>query len=98
MSKAVLVIDMPESCSKCQFSYEFQGIKKCQFMNVLYKGASMLPQNSFAARRHEKCPLWELSEKKEVNRYMNEQEKGYCEGWNACIDAIGGNCGQALST
>lgn len=28
MAKAVLVMDMPESCSKCKFLYEFQGIKK----------------------------------------------------------------------
>lgn len=35
MAKAVLVMDMPESCSKCKFMYEFQGIKKCQLMNAL---------------------------------------------------------------
>lgn len=28
MPKAVLVMDMPESCSECKFLYEFQGIKK----------------------------------------------------------------------
>lgn len=27
MDKAILVMDMPESCSKCKFLYEFQGIK-----------------------------------------------------------------------
>lgn len=77
MSKAVLVINMPESCSKCQFSYEFQGIKKCQLMNVLYKGASMLSQNSFTARRHEKCPLQQLPlkcGKCEVYHFKNWQE------------------------
>lgn len=29
MPKAILIMDMPESCSKCKFLYEFQGIKKC---------------------------------------------------------------------
>ena len=91
MSKAVLILDMPDNCSKCQFSYEFQGIKKCQLMNILYKGASMLSQNSFIARRHEKCPLRPMPEKKETSKYMNEKEKGYCDGWNACMDAIGGS-------
>lgn len=38
MAKAILVMDMPESCSKCKFMYEFQGIKKCQLMNVLNGG------------------------------------------------------------
>ena len=27
MPKAVLVMDMPESCSKCKFMYEFQETK-----------------------------------------------------------------------
>jgi hypothetical protein len=39
MPKAVLVMNMPESCSMCKFLYEFQGIKKCQLMNVLNNGA-----------------------------------------------------------
>lgn len=57
MPKAVLVMDMPESCSMCKFLYEFQGIKKCQLMNVLNNGASRLSQNTFTVKRHEKCPL-----------------------------------------
>lgn len=88
MAKAVLVMDMPESCSKCKFMYEFQGIKKCQLMNVLNGGASRVSQNSFTEKRHEKCPLRELPEKKETNYYMNNKGKGIVEGWNACLDAI----------
>ena len=64
MAKAILIMALPESCSKCKFLYEFQGIKKCQLMNVSNNGASRLSQNSFAAKRHEKCPLRELPEKK----------------------------------
>lgn len=66
MAKAVLIMDMPESCSKCKFMYEFQGIKKCQLMNVLNGGASRLSQNSFAEKRHEKCPLRDLPETNEI--------------------------------
>ena len=65
MPKAVLVMDMPESCSKCKFMYEFQGIKKCQLMNVLNNGASRLSQNTFTEKRHEKCPLREQPEREE---------------------------------
>ena len=64
MAKAALITDMPESCSKCKFLYEFQGIKKCHLMNVLNNGASKLSQNAFTAKRHGKCPLRELPEKK----------------------------------
>ena len=88
MAKAVLVMDMPESCSKCKFMYEFQGIKKCQLMNVLNGGASRVSQNTFTVKRHEKCPLRILPERKETNHYMNNKEKGIVEGWNACLDKI----------
>lgn len=71
MSKVALDMDMPESCSKCKFLYEFQGIKKCQLMNALNNGASRLSQNTFTEKRHEKCPLRELPQ-----RYQKLEEQG----------------------
>ena len=92
MAKAVLVMDMPESCSKCKFLYEFQGIKKCQLMNVFDNGASRLSQSTFSEKRHEKCPLRELPEKKEelsVEEYgFGGLGKAFTSGWNACLDEI----------
>lgn len=87
MAKAVLVMDMPKSCSMCKFLYEFQGIKKCQLMNVLYGGASKLSQNTFAVKRHEKCPLLELPERKKLT-YNNLCADNKANGWNACLDEI----------
>lgn len=92
MSKAVLVIDIPESCSKCKFMYEFQGIKKCQLMNVLNNGASKLSQSTFTEKRHDWCPLRELPEKKEelpIEEYeFGSLGKAFTSGWNACLDEI----------
>lgn len=91
MAKAILIMDMPESCSKCKFLYEFQGIKKCQLMNVLYGGASKLSQNTFTAKRHKKCPLREPPEKMKVcGKYPQPDriEPSYKAGWNACLDEI----------
>ncbi len=93
MAKAVLIIDMPESCGKCKFLYEFQGTKKCQLMNVLNGGASKLSQNTFTVKRHEKCPLRGLPEKEETvlpqecytNSYWTDKMK---VGWNAYRDAL----------
>lgn len=90
MAKSVLVMDMPESCSKCKFLYEFQGIKKCQLMNVLNNGESRLSQHTFTEKRHDWCPLRELPEK------IPESKSGYEKvttsvkriGWNECLDAI----------
>lgn len=93
MSKAILVIgDMPKSCSMCKFSYEFQGVKKCELMNVLNNGASRLSQNTFSMKRHEKCPLRELPEKKEelsIEQYeFGGLGKAFVSGWNACLEQI----------
>lgn len=71
MAKVALNMDMPESCSRCKFMYEFQGIKKCQLMNALNNGASRLSQNTFTEKRHEKCPLRELPQ-----RYQQLEEQG----------------------
>ena len=94
MAKAVLVMDMPESCSECKFLYEFQGIKKCQLMNVLNGGASMLSQNTFTLKRHEKCPLRELPEREtdmpDADDLGAEYVRGTVDGWNACLEKITG--------
>lgn len=89
MAKAVLVMDMPESCSKCKFLYEFQGVKKCQLMNVLNGGASRLSQNTFTEKRHDKCPLRELPKYKHTVGTESENDKLLMNiGWNACLDEI----------
>lgn len=67
MAKVALDMDMPESCSKCKFLYEFQSIKKCQLMNALNNGASRLSQNTFTEKRHEKCPLRELPQQEALS-------------------------------
>ena len=90
MAKAVLIMDMPESCSKCKFMYEFLGIKKCQLMNVLNNGASKLSQSTFTEKRHDWCPLRELPEKMPdlEHGYENVEKSITRTGWNACLDAI----------
>lgn len=91
--KGFLIVDMPESCSRCKFMYEFQGIKKCQLMNVLNHGASKLSQSTFTQKRHDLCPLRELPEKKEINHNKNHYISNFWAdakrvGWNACLDKI----------
>lgn len=70
MSKAILILDMPSSCSKCQFLYEFNGIKKCQLMNVLYNGVSKVSQSRFTTERHPKCPLKPLPKKRNLGSLL----------------------------
>lgn len=86
MSKAILVMDMPESCSKCKFIYEFQGTKKCHLMNVFNGGFSRISQNNFTVKRHEECPLVQMPDKAYHPEFWDNGR--YDKGWNDCIDEI----------
>lgn len=95
MSKAVLVMDMPSSCSKCKFMYEFYGVKKCQLLNILENGGkAIIPTDTLITDRKECCPLRELPEKTEVSDCgelcdMDDwYDSGYADGYNACIDEL----------
>lgn len=79
MAKAVLFMDMPESCDMCDLCYTLPfGNKICC---IKLKGVPRQKRPDF-------CPLREMPEKKEINYYMNSKEKGVVEGWNACLDKI----------
>lgn len=83
---AILVIDMPESCMGCNFMYcdEENNTESCQAREkatIVYLEKEDKP---------DWCPLHPMPEKKPKYLSINNK-KGYCEGWNACIDAIGGN-------
>lgn len=93
MAKAVLVMDMPESCFGCNFLYcnADAGIDSCQAMEV--------PRivDSETYERPDWCPLRELTEKKEELELR--ECKGSVEGtwkvplienkgFNACLDEI----------
>lgn len=88
MSKAILIMDMPESCFGCNFLYcnADAGIDSCQAMEV--------PRivDSETYERPDWCPLWELPEKKEdlpIEEYeFGSLGKAFTSGWNACLDEI----------
>lgn len=86
MSKAVLVMDMPESCFGCNFLYcnADAGIDSCQAMEV----SRIVDSETY--ERPDWCPLRELPEKipelksgyESINRTLHR------EGWNDCLDRI----------
>lgn len=90
MSKSVVVLDTPESCSKCRFGYEFYGVKKCQVLNMLANGGkAIIPKDTYAECRHEECPLVELPEKIPEPIGFEEMSTSVKRiGWNAYHDAI----------
>lgn len=80
MSKAVLVMNMPESCFGCNFMYcdEESDTETCQAMET-ERDIDLIED------RPDWCPLRELPEKKELYLSIN---KWYCVGFNDCLDDI----------
>lgn len=82
MSKSILAIETPECCDKCRL---------CAFGNYGAKRCTAKDQSIFLEDKKKKsdwCPLRELPEKKEENKYHNNYERGIVDGFNACIDEI----------
>lgn len=79
MSKVVLVMDMPESCSKCGLHYKlpFETEVCCSELKAAPK-----------EKRADFCPLRELPEKIHNDNGYDEYSDGWDTGWNACLDKI----------
>lgn len=86
MSKAILVMDMPESCAWCPLGRLFgtAGAVECNAANKINRNCESVP---------DWCPLRPLPEKIHNDNGYDEYSDGYDAGWNACIDAIGGGDG-----
>lgn len=83
MSKAVLVIDMPESCADCQLADDDPSGLYCVPEDEYYDGKeSTEDRASF-------CPLRQLPEKR---RTIGDESKSDAlimnAGFNACLDEI----------
>ena len=87
MSKAILVMDMPDSCMGCNFLYcdAENNSESCQARE---KARIVDLEND---DKPDWCPLREMPEKKKTIGTESETERIYMNcGWNDCIDAIGG--------
>lgn len=93
MSKAVLVIDMPESCMKCPFLLQLpqKDLGVCLATPPRNKNVAMPKGRGYW------CPLQELPERNpgkpelKSDTYYQEDVYGfYRHGWNACLDVIEG--------
>jgi len=75
MSKAMLVMDMPNSCDECDVicTQYYKAIKDENFEN------DMKPKC---------CPLREVPQKPDFRKAKTETVMNWIEGYNACIDEI----------
>ena len=85
MSRAVLVMDKPERCAGCPLEDR---------LNVEKTSCRIIPNSDMTILqavngRHAKCPLRPVPDKKDM-KYMDDKSEYFRQGWNACIDGIGG--------
>lgn len=79
MSKAILVLDMPDSCLGCPL-YHGDFEHRCKPIHKI---------NHEFLNRPDWCPLKEFP-KRDDNEglYQLEYTQGYMSGWNACLNEI----------
>lgn len=88
MAKAVLVMDMPDSCDVCDYVDDTQPPRYGE--RTLYCMAPGIGEDvtDYVACRPDFCPLRELPEKKHNDNEYDEYSDGWDAGWNACLDEI----------
>jgi hypothetical protein len=84
MRKAILVIDMPESCSKCPLFNGYYADMSCGGLNN--RGINYPYPEDF---KQDWCPLKPMPERDEAYHLL-EFDAGYKVGWNDCIKTISG--------
>ena len=91
MNKAILVIDMPNSCNECKIRFDDEYSNWCPYDNPEPNGVWKYVDSG---TKPDWCPLKLVPNKCDergtwtMGGYI---EDGYSTGWNACIDKILGN-------
>lgn len=89
MSKSILVIDTPDSCTECPL--------KSQLYDIQYICSGNHRRITIPASKNKPdwCPLQDIPSKKSVRDFnishSDFEQRGYQQGWNACIDEMLGN-------
>lgn len=93
MSKAVLVMDMPETCKDC--SCKYPSYKDDALYDCAITGKTIPIDGGRYGEKPNWCPLRELPEKMKVcGKYPQPDgiTPSYKVGWNACLDKISEGC------
>ena len=88
--KAILVVDMPVSCTQCRFrDVDGCSVDDCAKSN---DGSLVIDRYIYDLKRHGSCPLKPMPEKLD-NPYDEEQggylwKESFVVGYNECLDEI----------
>lgn len=93
--KALLILDMPCSCSDCRFC-QYEDLIKSSFCTA--DPSHMFKMNEeggvYSMRRDFCCPLRPLPQKKDIDKtlafggYENIIQESLARGYNACLEEI----------
>ena len=81
MSKAVLVMDMPERCADCPLRSSEKTSYVCCYLTL-----KNISSTDYYDKKPDWCPLRELPEKTNHPAYCDNGR--FDKGWNACLDMI----------
>lgn len=84
MDKAILVIDMPDSCDNCPLFHGFYTDMTC---GANHYGINYPYPKDF---RQDWCPLKPMPKKMKGHDSIYYQWGDYEDGWNHCIDCVSG--------
>ena len=85
MKKAILVIDMPNSCNECKIRFDDEYSNWCSYDNPEPNGVWQYVEKG---TKPDWCPLKEMPEKLEGNNSIKYQWGDYEDGWNHCLDLL----------
>lgn len=94
MSKAALIMEMPEKCMSadghicCPLAWDTKFCSRYSPKGIHMNGYDW-EKIYESGKRPDWCPLRPVPEKDMESYFPDEWQDGYASGWNACIDAIG---------
>lgn len=84
MAKAILIMDMPESCKDC--SCKYPSYKDDALYDCAITGKTIPINGGRYGEKPYWCPLRKLPEKVNHPEYCDNGR--FDKGWNACLDEI----------
>lgn len=89
MSKAILVMDMPENCLECPLEYGVAVNNKILLNHNICNGCGK--PNADSTKKPDWCPLRPMPARKKETDATADYEYYRMQGYNMCVDELGGN-------
>lgn len=84
MNKAILVIDMPESCNECRIRFDDEYSNWCPYHNPEPNGVYQYVKDG---TKPDWCPL-KIAPKMQTGYNYTDEEDAWIKGYNNCVREI----------